>query len=145
MKLLARQPLEARADLRVLERELAFERDHGIQYWPIFERSTGRHAGCCGLKPFDGLVEVGFHLRPPFWGAGYATEAARAAVAHAFDRLDVPLLGAGHHPANDGSRRVLTKLGFTYAREQPYEPTGLIHPFYLLPRETWRSRPAAAR
>src|SRR6185503_16803520 len=49
-----------------LERELTNEREHGLQYWAMFVRETGEHAGCCGLRPADParqLFEMGFHLR----------------------------------------------------------------------------------
>lgn len=91
--------------------------------------------GCCGLRPFEpGAFELGFHLRPAFWGRGLATEAARAAIAYAFPELDAALLIAGHHPQNQASRRVLEKLGFSYIGENLYPPTGLMHPSYELRR-----------
>jgi len=108
---------------------------HGVQYWPIFLRSTGEHVGCCGLRPYrpeQRVFELGFHLRPAHWGRGYATEAARAVIAYAFDTLRATALFAGHHPRNDTSRHLLTKLGFRYTHAELYPPTGLEHPSYLL-------------
>lgn len=93
------------------------------------------HLGCCGLRPYrleDGIYELGFHLRPEHWGQGYATEAARAVIDHAFDTLHARALFAGHHPGNVASRRLLEKLGFRYTHDEFYAPTGLEHPSYLL-------------
>lgn len=118
-----------------LARETASQAAHGIQYWPIFLRSTDEHVGCCGLRPYrpeERIYELGFHLRPQHWGQGYATEAARAAIAHAFDTLHATALFAGHHPQNTASRRLLEKLGFQYTHAELYPPTGLEHPSYLL-------------
>jgi RimJ/RimL family protein N-acetyltransferase len=118
-----------------LERELEHERAHGVQYWALFERAGGAHVGCCGLRPADpaaGLWELGFHLRPEFWGAGYATEAGRAVVAWAFGPFGAKELVAGHHPENAGSRRVLEKLGFRHTHDELYPPTGVEHPSYRL-------------
>lgn len=118
-----------------LARETANDAAHGIQYWPLFTRDGGAFAGCCGLKPVagDGL-EIGFHFLPPFWGAGYASEAARAAIAYAFDQLGTPALFAGHHPANAASRHLLTRLGFTCIGTHFFARTGLDHPWYELRR-----------
>jgi len=41
-------------------------------------------------------------------------------------------LFAGHHPENESSRQLLTRLGFTYTHDEWYEPTGQMHPSYML-------------
>lgn len=115
---------------------LALEMKHaalGFQYWPMFSGTD--FVGCAGLKPREEKVlELGFHLRPPFWGKGFATEAARAVVRFAFEVLEVDALFAGHHPENTPSRGVLLKLGFQYIGDELFPPTGLMHPGYLLRR-----------
>ncbi len=133
----ARASLDAAAVGERLERELANARDHGFQYWPMFLHGNGDHVGCCGLKPCDaapGALELGFHLRPEHWGRGYATEAARSVIDHAFAALGATALFAGHHPQNAASRRTLEKLGFHRLGEHFFQPTGLMHPWYTLER-----------
>ena len=118
-----------------LARELANEREMGIQYWPFFLREAGDFVGCAGLKPYDvarGLYEMGFHLRSAYWGRGYATEAGCAVIEHAFGTLKPTALLAGHNPRNHASKRVLEKLGFTYLRDERFAGTGLMHPLYEL-------------
>jgi [ribosomal protein S5]-alanine N-acetyltransferase len=118
-----------------LEREIATRDSHGVQYWPMFLLATGEHIGCCGLRPYDaaaGVYEIGVHVRAGHWGQGYAAEATRAVMAHAFGTLHVAGLFAGHNPGNDGSRHLLNKLGFRYTHNEYYPPTGLHHPSYLL-------------
>lgn len=118
-----------------LKQELANDAALGIQYWPIFELASGEFLGCCGLRPRDGRqYELGFHLRPQFWGQGYAVEAATAVIRYAFDVLGADSLFAGHNPQNVNSAKVLKKLGFTCIGEEFYAPTGLNHPSYLLKR-----------
>lgn len=118
-----------------LEREVANDAAHGIQYWPLFTRDAGELAGCCGLKPIEGpRFEIGFHLRPPYWGAGYGFEAARAVIAYAFGPLGMDALYAGRHPENDASARLLTKLGFTCIGTHYFARTALDHPWYELRR-----------
>lgn len=128
-----------------LATEMATERAHGVQYWPIFLLEGGDHVGACGLRPKpracgpyrldEGIYELGFHIRRAHWGRGYASEAARAVIAHAFTTLDAKALFAGHNPHNTDSARVLEKLGFTYTHDELYPPTGLEHPSYLRTRD----------
>ena len=64
-------------------------------------------------------TEVGYLLDKPFWGKGYATEAARASLQFGFDRFDFSQLIALVHPENNASRRVLEKCGMTYVETIP--------------------------
>lgn len=124
----SREQVEAR-----LEREMADQRDHGMQYWPFFLLEDGRHAGVCGLRPWKpGVPELGFHLRPEFWGRGLAFEAATAVVEYGFARFDATAIFAGHHPENVASRKLLLKLGFQYVGEEIYPVSGMLEPTYLL-------------
>ena len=116
-----------------LKKECENEERCGVQYWPVFELVSGELIGCCGLRPYgERQYELGFHLRPKFWGCGFASEAARAVMGYAFDGLQARSLFAGHHPCNENSAKVLKKLGFVYVAEEFYEPTGLNHPSYIL-------------
>jgi len=116
-------------------REIALQESSGIQYWPIFLRSSDEHVGCAGLRPYQPsahVLELGFHLLPACWGQGLAEEAGRAVIAYAFETMGAPRLFAGHHPENAASRRVLEKLGFRYSHDEIYPPTGLMNPSYFL-------------
>ena len=121
-----------------LDQEIAHERFYRIQYWPVFALQDDAHVGCCGLRPrspAQRVYEIGFHIRSDCWRRGYALEAARAVIAHAFYDLGASALFAGHNPRNEASRRLLEKLGFEYQRDEFYPPTGLNHPSYLLRAE----------
>ncbi|MDX2453495.1 GNAT family N-acetyltransferase [Desulfosarcina sp.] len=116
-------------------KEIAVEREWGVQYWPVFLLKNDDHIGVCGLRPYDSpnnIFEIGFHLRSDLWRKGYATEAARAIIRYAFADLKLGGLFAGHHPKNEASRLLLIKLGFRYTHDEYYEPTGLQHPSYLM-------------
>jgi RimJ/RimL family protein N-acetyltransferase len=131
-------PLDAAQVAERLSREREHLTRHGVQYWPVFSRAGGEHVGCCGLTPYrlaDDLFELGFHLRPAFWGQGLAREAARAVIDHAFTARGLSALYAGHHPDNAASRRLLEGLGFRYTHHERYPATGLDHPAYLLQRQ----------
>jgi ribosomal-protein-alanine N-acetyltransferase len=115
--------------------ELARAAELGIQSWPIFRRATDEFVGGCGLRPYrpaERILEMGFQLTPASWGQGLATEAGRAVVAYAFEHREADAIVAGHHPSNEGSRRVLEKIGFRRIGEELYPPTGLVHPLYRI-------------
>lgn len=116
-----------------LEREIYNDKKYQVQYWPIFEITTHKLIGCCGLRPFaENEYEIGFHLRPMFWGKGYAKEAATAVIDYAFTVLRASKLFAGHNPDNIVSGKLLNALGFVYIGDKFYEPTDLYHPSYEL-------------
>ena len=64
--------------------------------------------------------ELGYWLGRPFWGRGYATEAACALLQWARDARDLRAAAAGHFEDNPTSGRVLDKAGFLY--------TGVVEP-----------------
>jgi RimJ/RimL family protein N-acetyltransferase len=84
-----RRPVASLVQMRqVLDRRITRGReqpDYGL--WAVELRATGQVVGAVLLSPLpgdDSAVEIGWHLNPDFWGAGYATEAGRGAVALAF-------------------------------------------------------------
>jgi RimJ/RimL family protein N-acetyltransferase len=60
----------------------------------------------------SGAAELGFWLGRPWWGHGYATEAARAVVRHGFADRRLPGFSSARFADNRASARVLDKLGF---------------------------------
>jgi RimJ/RimL family protein N-acetyltransferase len=71
--------------------------------------------GICSLRNEPRKVpEIGYWLGAPYWGHGYATEAARALIDHAFGDLGLEQLEAGARVSNPASRRVLEKCGFQW-------------------------------
>jgi ribosomal-protein-alanine N-acetyltransferase len=93
---------------------------HGFGFWAV-ER-TGA-AGCIGfiglarvgdIYPFHPAIEVGWRLARAHWGQGYASEGARACLAHAFGVLGVADVVAFAVAANWRSRRVVTTIGMTH-------------------------------
>lgn len=122
--------------------EIANGETAGIQYWPIFRLVDDTFVGCCGFRPHPttGAIELGFHLLSEHWGQGYAGEAARAAIDHAFASLGTATIHAGHHPENVRSGVLLERLGFRRIGEELYPPTGRLNPAYRLHREDFGKR-----
>jgi ribosomal-protein-alanine N-acetyltransferase len=70
--------------------------------------------GCVELRDIDAehaQAELGFWIGKPFWGLGYATEAAAALLRFGCESLDLNRVYAHHMVRNPASGRVLLKLG----------------------------------
>ena len=81
----------------------------------LITTQTNGIVGCCGIAKLDGdTPEIGYWLGVAFWGQGYATEAARDLIDHAFGELGYDTLLAGARVSNPASRRVLQKCGFQW-------------------------------
>jgi RimJ/RimL family protein N-acetyltransferase len=91
--------------------------DRGYGFWPVEVIGGPPFIGMVGLSDpdfsahFVPTVEIGWRLAAEHWGRGYATEAARAALAFGFERLALPEIVAFTTVANVRSRRVMEKLG----------------------------------
>lgn len=87
----------------------------GYGQWAIEERSSGRFIGRAGIiNPADWPgPEVGYLLGRAYWGHGYATEAARAAMDWGFEQFRFPDLLSLIDPDNAASIAVATRLGET--------------------------------
>lgn len=95
----------------------------------IFSRTRGapRLVGGCGIHQ-DGVNDapvLGYWIARPFWGLGFATEAASAVMGIA-RALGLPRVGASHFVDNPASGRVLAKVGF--------RPTGRVERRFSLGR-----------
>jgi RimJ/RimL family protein N-acetyltransferase len=76
----------------------------------IQRRDDGPFMGCTGVHP-DEDHALGYWLGKPFWGQGYATEAAHRLVRFVFEELEQDSVHAGWFYDNPASGHVLAKLG----------------------------------
>ena len=75
----------------------------------------GAPIGACGLAEQDGETpDIGYWLGVQHWGKGYATEAVRALIDHAFGTLGHDALQSAARVTNPASRRVLEKCAFQW-------------------------------
>lgn len=80
-----------------------------------FAIDDGQLAGAMGLIFKDeGIGEIGYWIGVPFWGRGYATEAARAVVRYGFEERGLVRIFAEHYGRNPASGRVLQKIGMKH-------------------------------
>jgi len=66
------------------------------------------------IEPDHRRAELGYWVGVPYWGNGYATEAARAVVKYGFGTLGLHRIFASHFANNPASARVLRKIGMRY-------------------------------
>lgn len=101
--------------------------------WAVEIPGQAPFVGSVGLSvhPYFPTPEVGWRLDKPYWGKGYATEAARAAVADGFERIGLTEIVSFTTPFNVPSIRVMQRLGMTHDPaddfDHPNVPVG--HPY----------------
>jgi RimJ/RimL family protein N-acetyltransferase len=111
------------------ERHLA---ETGFCKWAVEAPVVAPLVGAVGLTrvtfeaPFTPAVEMSWRLNRHYWGCGYATEAARAALEDGFGRVGLREIVAVTAPGNTASVRVMERLGMTRSVEfdHPLVPEG---------------------
>jgi len=93
----------------------------GYGLWAVVPDGVPDPVGTVLLVPLPGPggeltddIEIGWHFHPDHWGHGYATEAARAVLRHAFDDLRLSIVNAVAYAGNDPSFAVMRRLGMTH-------------------------------
>ena len=104
---------------RLLERiEECFD-IHGFGAWALELPGGAAFIGFCGCwnareeLPFAPALEIAWRIDAPWWGRGYAPEAARASVADVFSRPEIGEIVSMTAVPNLPSRRVMEKIGMT--------------------------------
>jgi RimJ/RimL family protein N-acetyltransferase len=128
--------------------EAAWQID-GVHKWMAFDRVTGELIGRGGLSwvQIDGArrLEIGWALRRPYWGRGYATEIGREGLTVAFDELAVAEVISYTETRNTRSRAVMERLGFHYRKDLLFETGGEPFALYTLIRPDYAGAPKDAR
>ncbi len=117
---------------------------HGL--WAVERTADGAFLGFTGIARLAWLPEpeIGWRFARFAWGRGYATEAARAAAAFAFEVLRVPEIVSVTTVANERSQAVMRRIGMTHdpADDFPHPNLPDGHPqrphvLYRLRHEDW--------
>lgn len=94
--------------------------ERGHSFLAVESLASGEFLGACGPSlinapaappELQGAVQIGWIFRIEAWGKGYATEAARAAIALAFERCGIEQVYAQTTDRNPASRTIMEKLG----------------------------------
>lgn len=87
----------------------------GFSWWALVRKDDDEIVGAGCVQHIDNdansPVEIGWRLKREHWGHGYATEAAHAMIAFAFDQLGLASIQATTHPSNERSLNVIKRLG----------------------------------
>lgn len=139
------------SDAFIARAEAHFE-EHGFGLWAIEIPGVVPFAGFVGIsRPrfdahFQPSVEIGWRLAADYWGRGYATEGARAALEFGFDAIGLPAIVSFTVPANMRSRHVMEKIGMTRDPADDFDHPLLPEGHPLRRHVLYRiARPAIAR
>ena len=138
VKHLAQKPFTSKEQSKeVINSVLQQYAENNIGRWAVVEKTTNEFVGWSGLKlitePTNGHVnyyDIGYRLIRRFWGKGYATESAKAAIRYGFDVLNTDTIYGMCHVNNAGSEKVLEKLGLKYI--EIFELRGLPHKWFRI-------------
>ena len=127
--------------------QVAHRAEHGFCFWAVEERGTGAFVGAVGLlrvsyeAHFTPAVELGWRIARPFWGQGYAPEAALASIQFGFHILNLGELVANACVGNVNSRRVMEKLGMTRDPADDFDHPHIAEPSSLRRQVLYRIAP----
>jgi ribosomal-protein-alanine N-acetyltransferase len=96
-------------------------RDAGFGFW-IFRDDAGTivgHGGIFRSPREEGEVEVGYALKPAYWGRGFATEITRLALKVGFEDVGLRRIIGIAQASNVASRRVMEKCGMVFETDLP--------------------------
>ena len=100
---------------------------HGFGLWAVEVPEVADFIGYVGLAvpgyetPFPPCVEIGWRIAAAFWGKGYATEAARAALGYGFEKLGLKEIVSFTVPANVRSQAVMQRIGMQRDRAGDFD------------------------
>lgn len=125
-------------------------RAHGFGIWALEAPGVAPFIGFLGLQrvgfdaPFMPAVEVGWRLAPAFWGKGYATEGAKAALRFGFEDLNLDQIVSFTVLANKPSWAVMDRIGMTRDPKDDFDHPRLQvghtlrrHILYRMKRAAW--------
>jgi RimJ/RimL family protein N-acetyltransferase len=117
--------------------------DKGWGLWAVERRGDGAFLGFTGLmqlresNPLAPGVEIGWRFARHAWGAGYASEAARAALAFGFERLTLPEIVAFTATGNLRSQAVMDRIGMTRREDLDFDHPALPRGHVLERHVVW--------
>lgn len=128
--------------------------ERGWSNWAVEVQLSRAFIGFVGLSipkrvlPFSPCVEIGWRLARSYWGRGYATEGARAALRVGFERLGLAEIVSFTSVLNSRSQAVMERIGMRNTHED-FEHPGVPenhplrpHCLYRITRTQWSENAA---
>lgn len=111
-----------------VNRQVQLYSERGFCRWKLLEASTSELIGFCGPGVWRDALdpEIGWWLARSHWGRGLATEAARAALQDAFDRVRLDRIISIARPENAASIGIMKKLGLQFDADFESEGVKLV-------------------
>lgn len=84
-------------------------------YWALARKDNNRLVGSCGFNYWNRdhkRAEISYDLAKKYWGKGIMSQTVKAVLAFAFTRMELHRVEATVTPTNQGSQKVLRKMGF---------------------------------
>lgn len=124
------------------------------EIWAIELKETSKVIGSIGLhrdrkRENKSVRMMGYVMNSSYWGLGYATEASRRIIGHAFEDMGLDLVSAYHYPHNERSKSVIMKCGMSFEGVLKYATVtydGRVHDehCYSITRDQYRKNKQAA-
>lgn len=119
--------------------------DHGIGRWAIIDKKSNDFIGWAGLKFVIELTnkhrnyyDLGYRLVRKYWGQGIATESAIASLEYAFEHLNVNEVYSIADSKNDGSNKILRKVGLKFIEK--FDLEGTEHNWYKITKDEYEHK-----
>lgn len=148
-------PLTSEQSDALIERERARIDARGWGLWAVEVVDTATFIGFVGLAEEDfgfdwtPATEIGWRLAQHAWGHGYATEAARAVLAHGFETIGLSEIVSFTATTNTPSQAVMQRIGLRLHPASPFDHPRLEpghrleeHVLYHLMAVDWRAAQA---
>lgn len=120
-------------------------KEFGVGRWAMIDKKSSEFIGWTGLEfvtkeinKHINFYDLGYRLLRRFWGQGYATESALASLEYAFNKLKLTEVYAMADIKNEGSNKILKKVGLTYIETFLFED--IKHNWYKLERSEYEKQ-----
>jgi ribosomal-protein-alanine N-acetyltransferase len=119
--------------------------DFGVGRWAMINKKTNEFIGWTGLEfvtketnKHKNYYDLGYRLIKRFWGQGFATESAFASLDYAFDKLNAKKVYAIADCENQGSNKILKKVGLKFI--ETFDHEGIKHNWYKIDRIEYENK-----
>jgi ribosomal-protein-alanine N-acetyltransferase len=119
--------------------------DNGIGRWAVIDKNTNIFLGWAGLKLItnpinnhNNFLDLGYRFIKKYWGQGYASEAATASIAYAFNKMQANEVYAHAHSENGASNKILTRSGLTFIESFVHQ--NITCNWYKIDRQTFERK-----
>jgi ribosomal-protein-alanine N-acetyltransferase len=148
MEFYGNEPHQSLDDTKELIRQIEerYARKEALR-WGITFQGEDRLIGSCSIFHFDegfDCAETGYELNRAFWRKGIMTEAMSAILTFGFSELGLHRIEAIIDMANERSKGLLLKLGFTYEgnlrQRFPFRDQFLDEHYFGLLKDEWHGQ-----